>query len=155
MNPEWLYWQVPSASNPWELAKPSLVYMWMLPERTESTSHNFLLPDIYSMRLLLYRHLLLWLPKPFPCDEVLDCWVLGATPSEWAKPVWFQLFCTCACVSVFFSLPHCPIQVSRTKLYRIWWSSDLLNENWWSERWPQDPNFFSVNKNSIRIFLIS
>lgn len=84
---------------------------------------SFLLPDVYNLRPLAYRDLLLGWANCSPCavgnkhTEVPGCWVVGALHQNAHNPpnpsFFFCLTCLCVC---FFLIPSLPFsQVSKIK----------------------------------------
>lgn len=74
---------------------------------------SFLLPNVYRLRWLTYRHLRR-LGNSFSCavhKSAVGFWIVNVTPEVCTRPTWFQLFCACAGVSVFSSFSSCTSEV--------------------------------------------
>lgn len=129
-----------NASNLWEIDKAFLLGQAQRMEKSfcgpgrdaamyaRTSNHRFPPLNVYSQRLLAYRHLLPRLSNSSSCvvynkyaGVVPSCIVISATPSKWQMleppdPTFFPMF-------VFLSFLHNLSQVSRTKLCRTWYSS--------------------------------
>lgn len=74
---------------------------------------SFLLPNVYRLRWLTYRHLRR-LGNSFSCavhKSAVGFWIVNVTPEVCTRPTWFQLVCACARVSVFSSFSSCTSEV--------------------------------------------
>lgn len=91
-----------TVTNSWCVCKPS--------------SHSFLLPNAYSLRLLPRR---LSNSSPYAClhneGTGFLVWCIAAVaPWDQVQPIPCPLFKRCVCVSVLSAFPRQPSQVSRT-----------------------------------------